>query len=173
MKTKYKQMKGLILSLIFILLSFCTVFAQTEDAQFGGALAFCVLKDYHQPGINLRAVIPAREQISLSPDFSYFLTEKEYYSKMSVWDLNFNIRYDVGSVYISGGMNLTVAHAKSNFVNTITVKDTRMGAGLNMGAGYSLSLTEQSDFFLEARYSLVTNSLSHIVLYAGMLFALP
>lgn len=142
--------------------------ATTAQAQLsvGGGLGYGF--DIEALGIQGRAVYGITDQIRGQADFTYFL---EGTDGVTSWEFNVNGNYMLTS---SGGFDI-YALAGLNFAH-VTVDLGPFGnasntdTGLNIGAGAQMGLSDNLNFFGEAKFSL--GGSDQLFLGAGVLIGL-
>lgn len=158
-----------ILTTIFIVLTMgMGVKAQTNN--IGAGLAYG--SEIDRVGLGINAEFMIMPKLSIAPSFNYFLTEKNYYVTVRLWEINGNVHYyfmdnDKISVYGLGGLNYTKASAKSSILNYPHASSSG-GLGVNIGGGFKYHLNNQWSPFSELKY--VIGDYDQLVLLVGMKF---
>ena len=145
--------------------------------------------EIEKPGFVLGSEFFLSEKVSISPDFIYYLPQKESQvvstSKIEVkaqlWELNGNVHYyfvnnSSISFYGLGGLNYSHAAVKYKQTDTDTGQvesefDVSDGeVGLNLGAGVNFAVRSSLTPFLELKY--VAASTDQLVIGGGLKFDL-
>lgn len=114
--------------------------------------------------IGANAEFGITDKITIAPDFTYFLTEKTEFVKVSFWELNANAHYyfldeDKFKVFGLGGLNY--AHSKVTMDiplgGIFGGGDGSFGGskiGLNIGGGATYDLADRIQAFSTLKYAL-------------------
>ena len=163
--------KILLTSTLFLGLVF-TIQAQTKIG-----IHFGYGTEIEELAIGANAEFGITDKISIAPDFTYYLTEKSDFAKVSFWELNANGHYyfldqDAFKVFGLAGLNYAHSSVKVDHPGfgsgSTSVSDGEIGLNLGGGASYDLSdtfqlfstlkytagSTDQAAIFIGARYML-------------------
>lgn len=159
-------MKHVLTTICVVLMTGMLVKAQTNN--IGAGLAYG--SEIDRVGLGVNAEFMIMPQLSIAPSFNYFLTEKNYYVTVRLWEINGNVHYyfldnEKMSVYGLGGLNYTKVSAKSNILN-YPHSSSSGGLGVNLGGGFKYHLNDQWSPFAELKY--VIGDYDQLVLLVGM-----
>ena len=168
-------MKKIIATLCMVMFSFLSAEAQ-ESTRVGVFLGYG--SEIKTLGLGVNAEFPIMENLTIAPNFTYFLPKKESsIVKTTIFEFNVNANYyflndDTFGVYGLAGLNYTSVKVK--------VEDLGFGfggasssegkIGLNLGGGANFNLGKSWTPFAELKY--VVSDFDQLVLLAGVKFNL-
>lgn len=146
----------------------------TAEAQIKAGIHFGYGSEIEEPAIGANAEFGITDKISIAPDFTYYLTEKNPYGKISFWEFNTNGHYyfmdnDKFKVFGLGGLNYTHAKVTLNdywgFGIASSESDSKGEFGFNLGGGAAYDLTDKIQAFSTLKYTI--GSTDQIALFVG------
>ncbi|MDO5608785.1 MAG: outer membrane beta-barrel protein [Capnocytophaga sp.] len=159
----------------FMLLGAIIIAFGSMQAQTKAGIHFGYGTEIKKAGLGVNAEFGITDKIAIAPDFTYYLTEKTTYVKVSMWEINANGHYyfldkDAFKVFGLGGVNYAQSsvkfdHPLGGMLGVSGTSASEGKIGLNLGGGATYDLSESIQAFSTLKYSL--GSTDQLVLYAG------
>ncbi|WP_430613948.1 outer membrane protein [Flavobacterium sp. JP2137] len=161
-----------MLKSILTIVSFLAVsFAVQAQSKAGIHIGYGT--ETERPLFGINAEFGVTNQITVAPDFSYYLTQKHRYLTTTMWEVNANAHYYFQDkkdfrIFGLGGINYSHVKVSSELSTLWAVSSTATSgkAGFNLGGGGTYALGTNMEAFSTLKYTI--GSADQVVLFGGL-----